>query len=233
MTAQDTNDTTTGTKASDPAPGEVVPGAGGAANDAAPAVADGAEAGGPISAGPAPADGAGRDRVSTLTVLLAALCVAAAACAGWSGWSWYRAAHAAPPASAQLRDRVLEEGEQAVQNFNTLDYRHVSQGLALWLSSSAGALHTEVAQGRTEFAQQVGKSRTITTARVLDGALTRLNARAGTASLIVALQLTVTPAAGSPVVKLNRLQATLARTASGWLLTSIGQVPAGGSGTGG
>jgi Mce-associated membrane protein len=128
---------------------------------------------------------------------------------------------------------VLQQGEQAVQNFNTLDYRNVGKGIGLWLSSSTGALHTEVVQGRAQFAQQVRKSKTATTARVLDAALTKLNIRAGTASLIVALQITVVPSTGNPVVKLNRLSATLARTSHGWLLTAIGQVPVGGAGTGG
>ncbi len=185
-------------------------------------------------AGVAPeARAAGRARIRPLVAVLTALCLAAAACAAWSGWTWYRAAHAAPSAHARLRDQVLEQGEQAVQNFNTLDYRNVSKGINLWLSSSSGALHTEVAQGRADFAQQVRKSRTTTTARVLDAALTKLNIRAGTASLIVALQVTVVPVTGSPVVKLNRLSATLTRTSHGWLLTAIGQVPVGGAGTGG
>ena len=59
------------------------------------------------------------------------LAVLAAGFAAWSGWSLYRASSAGPPASAQLRDQVLQAGEQAVQNFNTLDYRKVAAGLAL------------------------------------------------------------------------------------------------------
>ena len=80
-------------------------------------------------------------------------------------WSWhprgrvrglvrlvlYRASTAAPPAAAQLRDQVLQAGEQAVQNFNTLDYRKVAAGLALWEQSSTGPLHAEISAGRTQF----------------------------------------------------------------------------------
>jgi Mce-associated membrane protein len=163
------------------------------------------------------------------------LCVLAAAFAGWSGWSWYSAAHASAPASAQLRDQVLQAGEQAVQNFNTLDYRQVAGGLALWEQSSTGTLHSEIAAGRAQFERQIQQTKTITTARILDGALTSLNARAGTAGLIVAIQITVTPAHGSPVIKQNRLEGGLTRTSSGWKLSSLGQVPVGaatGSGSG-
>lgn len=164
------------------------------------------------------------------------LVVIAAAFAGWAGSSWYSAAHSGPPASAQLRDRVLQAGEQAVQNFNTLDYRKVAQGLALWEQSSTGTLHDEIAAGRAQFTRQIQQTKTVTTARILDGALTSLNARAGTASLIVAAQITVTPAKGAPVTKQSRLAGQLTRTSAGWKLSALGQVPvgaaAGTSGTG-
>ena len=157
-------------------------------------------------------------------VVLAAL---AALFAAWSGWSWYRASTAGPPPGVQLRDQVLQAGEQAVQNFNTLDYRNVAAGLALWEQSSTGPLRSEISTGRAQFERQIKQTKTITTARILDGALTALNPRAGTASIIVAVQITVTPASGSPVTKQSRLAGTLTKTSSGWKLSQLGQVPVG------
>ena len=172
--------------------------------------------------------------VATALVLAAVAAVFAA----WSGWSWYRASVGGPPPDAQLRDQVLQAGEQAVQNFNTLDYRKVAAGLALWEQSSTGPLHTEIIRGRTQFERQIQQTKTITTARILDGALPALNPRAGTASIIAAVQITVTPANGSPVTKQSRLVVTLAKTASGWKLSLLGQLPVGaasgnGKGSGG
>ena len=155
------------------------------------------------------------------------LAILAALFAAWSGWSWYRASTTGPPPDAQLRDQALQAGEQAVQNFNTLDYRKVAAGLALWEQSSTGPLHTEIIKGRAQFERQIQGTKTITTARILDGALTALNPRAGTAGIIVAVQITVTPANGSPVTKQSRLVGTLAKTASGWKLSQLGQVPVG------
>jgi len=155
------------------------------------------------------------------------LATLAAVFAAWSGWSWYRASTAGPPPGAQLRDHVLQAGEQAVRNFNTLDYRRVTAGLALWEQSSTGPLHAEISAGRAQFERQIQQTKTITTARILDGALTALNPRAGTASIIVAVQITVTPANGSPVTKQSRLAGTLTSTASGWKLSQLGQVPVG------
>lgn len=155
------------------------------------------------------------------------LAILAAGFAAWSGWSLYRASNASPPASAQLRDQVLQAGEQAVQNFNTLDYHKIAAGLALWEQSSTGPLRAEVSAGRTQFTQQIEQTKTVTTARILDGALTALNPKAGTASIMVAVQITVAPASGSPVTKQSRLLGTLTKTSAGWKLSALGQVPVG------
>src|SRR5262249_59423622 len=72
------------------------------------------------------------------------LAILAALFAAWSGWSWYRASAAGPPPDAQLRDQALQAGEQAVQNFNTLHYRQVAAGLALWEQSSTRPLRTQI-----------------------------------------------------------------------------------------
>lgn len=183
-----------------------------------------------------PAEGARRWSDPLLATALA-LCLIAAAFAGWAGWSWYRAAHAGPSATQQVRDQVLQAGEQAVQNFNTLDYRSVAKGLALWEQSSTGTLHNEIVAGRAQFERQIAQTRTVSTARILDGALTSLNAATGKATIIVAVQITVTPASGSPSTKQSRLAGTLTRTSSGWKLSALGQVPvgaaSGGKGPGG
>ena len=88
-------------------------------------------------------------------------------------------------------------------------------------------LHAEISTGRAQFERQIKQTKTITTARILDGALTALNPRAGTASIIVAVQITVTPASGPPVTKQSRLAGTLTKTSSGWKLSALGQVPVG------
>lgn len=168
-----------------------------------------------------------RDPVLAVAAVLAA---AAAVFAAWSGWSWHSAAQAGPSALAQTRDQVLQTGEQEMQNFSTLDYRHVSQGLSLWEQSSTGALLEEITAGRSQFEQQVEQAKTITTAKILDAALVSLNVQAGSASIIAAVQINVIPLKGAAVSKQNRLEGQLTRTASGWKLTALGQVPVGSAG---
>jgi Mce-associated membrane protein len=168
---------------------------------------------------------AGSWRRNPLLVTSSVLLAAAIVFAAWAGWSWLSAPRAA--AGASVRDQALREGEQAVLNFNTLSYRTVKQGVQLWEQSSTGTLHSEIASGQSAFEQQIEQAKSTTTARILDGALTALNTRAGTASIIVALQLTVTPAHGTAATKQSRQEGVLTRTASGWKLSSLQQVPVG------
>ena len=153
----------------------------------------------------------------------AALLAAAIVFFAVSGWLWLSAPRAS--AAAPVRDDALRAGEQAVLNFNTLSYRQVGKDLTLWAQSSTGALHRQVTTGRAAFEQQVRQARTVTKASILDAALTSLNIRAGTAHIIVALQLTVTPAGGTAVTKQSRLAGELTRTPAGWKLSQLGQVP--------
>ena len=178
--------------------------------------------------------GGPRWRRDPLLVTASLLLLAAVVFAAWAGWSWLSAPRAA--AAAQRRDQALREGEQAILDFNTLDYHAVAQGLRLWEQSSTGALHTQIMTGQASFEQQIKQAQTVTTARILDGALTGLNVRAGTAEIIVALQLTVTPAHGTAITKQSRLTGQLTWTPDGWKLSSLSQVPVGAaatSGTGG
>ena len=151
----------------------------------------------------------------------AALVLAALVFAAVAGWSWATAPRAS--GAAQSRDQALRAGEQAVLNFNTLDYRSVDAGLRLWEQSSTGPLRAQVVAGRASFALQIRQARTVTTARVLEAALTSLSSRAAT--IIVAIQITVTPASDAPNTKQSRLEGQLTKTSSGWKLSALSQVP--------
>ncbi|GLY88712.1 hypothetical protein [Actinoallomurus iriomotensis] len=167
-------------------------------------------------------------RISDPVLLVAAvLVVVAAVCAGYFGWSWYGAAHDDSLAYSRDRDAVLRAAEQGVQNMNTLDYRKVEQGLASWEASTTGDLHQQLVQGSAQFSQQVRAAKTVTTAKILDAAVTELDDRAGKAGAIVAVQITVTPPTGTPATKQSRMRAQLTRTSSGWKLSALGQAPVG------
>ncbi|WP_405687837.1 hypothetical protein OG204_32055 [Streptomyces sp. NBC_01387] len=162
-----------------------------------------------------------------LTAVALALALLVAGAAAWGGWSWYAAAHDDSAAYARTRDSVLAAGEQAVQNMNTLDHRKVASGLDAWENSTTGDLHQQLTNGRTEFEKQIKEARTVSTAKVLSGAVTELDARTGKASVMVALRITVTAPKGKPSEKESRLLGELTRTSGGWKLSALGQAPVG------
>ncbi|MEU1037744.1 hypothetical protein ACFYP4_01220 [Streptomyces sp. NPDC005551] len=155
-----------------------------------------------------------------------ALALAAGGTAAWAGTDWYRAAHDDSADYAVQRDQALTAGEQAVQNLNTLDHREVDAGLDLWESSTTGDLHDQLVDGRAAFTKQVKAAGTITTARVLSGAVTELDERAGRARVLVALRVTVRASTGS-TDKDSRMLGELTRTGGRWKLSDLGQAPVG------
>ncbi|MFQ6141935.1 nuclear transport factor 2 family protein [Streptomyces seoulensis] len=171
-------------------------------------------------------------RLRSLPAVLLALALVAGGFAAWAGWDWYAAAHDDSAAYAVQRDRALAAGEQAVQNLNTLDHDDLDHGLDLWESSTTGELHDQLASGRKEFAAQVQTAKTVTTARVLSGAVTELDDRAGRARVLVALRVTVKTPGGKSTDKDSRMLGELTRTGGQWKLSALGQAPVGGSSAG-
>lgn len=165
-----------------------------------------------------------------LVIAALALAVCAAGAAGWGGWLRYEATHDDAASFAQARDDARAAGEQAVQNMNTLDHRSLEKGLDSWEQSTTGDLHSQLVDGRDAFAEQIAAARTVSTAKVLSGAVTELDQRAGRAGVMVAIRVTVTAPKGEPAVKESRLLGSLTRTADGWKLSALGQAPVGSTG---
>lgn len=144
--------------------------------------------------------------------------------AGWSGVSWYRAAHDESLAAAIARDTVLQDAQQAAINLNTLDYRRVQDGLARWEQSATGSLLDEVQANRATYARVITDSRTTTTARTLDGAVTELDERAGTARVLVGVDVTAQPERGEASCVRRRLQLEMRRAQTVWKVDRLAPV---------
>ncbi|WP_197356560.1 hypothetical protein, partial [Streptomyces clavuligerus] len=164
-----------------------------------------------------------RSRFNPLLAAALALTVGAAGWAGWNGWDWYAAAHDDGAAFAAERDRALAAGEQAILNLNTLDHRDLARGLDTWEDSATGELRKQLTDGRGEFERQIQRARTVSSAEVVSGAVTELDDRAGRASVLVALRITVTAPKTEPVRKESRMLGELTRTPEGWKLSALGQ----------
>ncbi|MFF2507047.1 hypothetical protein ACFVTY_27275 [Streptomyces sp. NPDC058067] len=162
-----------------------------------------------------------------LLVAALALLLVAGGFAARSGVSWYRAAHDDSAAYAVERDNALSAGEQSVQNLNTLDHNSLERGLDLWESSTTGELHSQLVAGRAKFEEQVRQAKTVSTAKVLSGAVTELDDRAGRARVLIALRVTVRAPGGEASDKDSRMLGELTRTEGHWKLSALGQAPVG------
>jgi Mce-associated membrane protein len=177
-------------------------------------------------------DAAPRRGVEPVLIVAIVLLVLTVAGAVYWGVAWLSLGGNQNLAYSRDRDKALSVGEQSILNFNTMDYRNPQKYFDLWASSSTGDLSAEVAKDRKDSTVlgQLAKAKAVTTAKVLEGAVTELDDHAGKATVIVALEETVTPAGGKPAEKRERFQGDLTKTSGGWLLSSIGVVPVENSG---
>jgi Mce-associated membrane protein len=125
---------------------------------------------------------------------------------------------------AGQREAVLVDARQAAINLNTLDYRNVAPGLDLWEQTSTGTLLDEFRANRAEYEQVVTQSRRATVATVPDAAVAELDVRAGTARVLVAVDVEVRPEGQDPVVTRQRLELEMTRTDQGWKASRVAPV---------
>ncbi|MFE0149365.1 hypothetical protein ACFWY5_19610 [Nonomuraea sp. NPDC059007] len=154
------------------------------------------------------------------------LVVLAAAFCGWSGWVSWQAAGDPGAAFAAERDRALEAGRRQLAVLNTMDAAAVDAGLARWQEATTGALRDELAAGRASTRQAVERSGATSRATVIEAAVTALDAEAGDAQIIAAVEIELTGRGGRASVERKRFQTGLARTDGGWKLKSFTAIPA-------
>jgi Mce-associated membrane protein len=170
--------------------------------------------------------GAGvRARSSTVTAVCAAVAVAALVFAAVAGVLWWRADHGTARKIGVAREQIDADARLAIVTVNTADYRHPSDALTNWLDVSAGALHSQFSQSRTTVVKVLAEAKMTTKAAVLDAAVTAVNLRKGTATVIASVNVTRTPAKGAVSTVRNRFRASMTRTGGGWKLANLAVVP--------
>jgi Mce-associated membrane protein len=103
----------------------------------------------------------------------------------------------------------------------------VNGGLGKWLAASTGPLHDQLARTDDTTKKTLASNATVATGRVLDAALSELDEHAGTAKMLASVEITMAKEGAAPAVKRNRFAAALSRTADGWKLSALDQLPVG------
>jgi Mce-associated membrane protein len=169
-----------------------------------------------------PAAGAGPLRMATLVA--GALAGVACILAVWFGISWFRAAHDESIALAMARDAALRDAQQVAVNVNTLDYRQARGGFELWEQSATGTALEEFQQNRDAYLRTVTEAKMISTARALDGAVAELDNQAGTARVLVGVDVTRAPEQQQASCVRQRLMLEMKRTLHGWKVDQLAPV---------
>ena len=161
----------------------------------------------------------------------AGLAAAAVLAAAWFGVGWLRLSGDESVEFAKQREEVSTVGQQAIVNFNTLDYRNFDAMIARWQEASTGALQEGVVADKDRARKELDQLKQVTTAKVLDAAVTSLDTRAGKATIMSVVERMVS-LADQPAVPLRfRFLAELTKTDTGWTLNALApiKVQAGGA----
>jgi len=153
--------------------------------------------------------------------------VVAVAFAGWAGFSWWRAADDDALRYAQARDDVLAAGRSHVTLLTTLDYHDIDGGIRSWLAVSTGPLREQLTRTEESTKQTLREAGTVATGRVLDAAVSELDERAGTAKLLVSVEIATQQQGSAAASKRNRFVVGMSRLDGEWKLSALDQVPLG------
>jgi Mce-associated membrane protein len=145
------------------------------------------------------------------------------------GALWWMAGHGADADTAASRDDALVAATQIAVNLQTLDYATVDKGLDVWQSSATGPLLTEIQKNRLQYADQLRKVQTSSTARVVDAALANLDLAGGRATAIAAVDVKTTQNVDGtpslPVTRQVRIKLELVRVPdTGWKAASASAI---------
>lgn len=164
--------------------------------------------------------GIGRRRRRLIHGLALVICLAVLA----SGLvAWHQAATDASLARAHARHQVVIAATGAIETMNSMDYRHVKQGLQDWASVTTGTLHDQIAHVTDKEQELLASQHKIAEGDVVDLAVTRLSD--GSATVIAAVEVSVrSKPDGEPSVKRNRFRAELLKVDGEWLIEHLQQV---------
>ena len=163
------------------------------------------------------------DWVKRPITIYTALVAAAAIFAGYALVVFLTSGDDESTTFAQARDTVLLNARQDIVVLNTLDYRTVDAGLRSWLDASTGNLHDQIANVSAADKKDIVTAKKKSDGKVIDAAVTELDNRAGSATVIATVETAVTPNDGTPP-KRNRFSATMERVGHSWKLSDLQQV---------
>lgn len=126
---------------------------------------------------------------------------------------------------ATVRDEVSVAAQRAIAVLNTLDHRTVDRDLAAWAEVTTGELHEQVSTLAGDQRAQLVEMEAVTEGRVVRLAVRDLDERAGTATVLAAVEVVKESAGSGPTTAHQRMVATLTRAGDEWKLSALSSLP--------
>lgn len=162
--------------------------------------------------------------------VLVALVVVSLLSASWEGVAWYRAANDPDQANATMRDDVLRDARQIIVNLEQVSFDTLDTDLDRWESSITGALLEDFRKSRSRYADQIRKAQSKAEPKVVDAAVTELNPTAGTAKVLLFVDLIVIEhkdgKESGQATRRQRIRMELTKTEQGWKASAADPVGA-------
>ena len=152
----------------------------------------------------------------TRITVLAVLTVLAFAAAVGAGIYWWLGTQGTTATQSADRDVAVDAAEQIVVNINTVRPQTIDQDLAAAQSSLTDPMLTEYGKVRQQFADSLKKAQASVVATPAGSSLTAFNDDQGTASALVAINVTASSANQQPTQKQQLFQVDMQRTPDGW-----------------
>jgi Mce-associated membrane protein len=153
--------------------------------------------------------------------VLVVAAVLAVLAAGFTGWSWWRAASDDSAARGRERDAVLAAAGPALVTLNTIDYRSAGADVDRWIAATAGQYGKDLSGDRQVQIDRATTAKTVSTASLVQAAVTEIDVAKGTARLLAVLDVRVSTGGGAVSPRLNRLTVDVSRSDAGWKIAGV------------
>jgi Mce-associated membrane protein len=152
---------------------------------------------------------------------LVAAAVLSVLAAAFSGWSWWRAATDDASARGRERDAVLAAAGPSLVTLNTIDYRTAAADVDRWIAATTGQYGKDLAGDRQLQIDRASTARTVSSASLVQAAVTEIDVTSGSARLLAVLDVRVSTGGGAVTPKMNRLTVDVARSDAGWKISGV------------
>ncbi len=149
------------------------------------------------------------------------LAVVAVLVAAFAGWSWWHAASDDSLARGRARDAVLAAAGPELVTLNTIDYRNAGADVDRWIAATTGQYGKDLTGDRQLQIDRASTARTVSTASLVEAAVTEIDVSAGSARLLAVLDVRVSTSGSPAAARMSRLTVDVTRSGADWKIAGV------------